>query len=110
MNMLDCRIVDYDKQHVAYHLSKQMLYQTTRLLALELAPGIRVNGVAPGLILPPSGEEAAFLEARKQTNPLYRVGSESDVVDAVRLLISNEFITGQVIFVDGGRHLRGSVY
>ncbi len=110
VNLLDCRMVDYDRGHVSYHLSKQMLYQITRMLAVELAPGIRVNGVAPGMILPPPGEGPEYLEERRKFNPLHEVGSEEAVLDAVHLLITSDFITGQVIFVDGGRHLKGSVY
>jgi pteridine reductase len=110
INMLDCRMIDYDRRHVSYHLSKQMLYHLTRMLALELAPAVRVNGVAPGLILPPPGEGPEYLEERRKFNPLRGVGSAEAVVDAVHLLVSGDFITGQVVFVDGGRHLRGSVY
>lgn len=110
VNLLDCRIVDYDRRHVAYHLSKRMLFSLTRMLAVELAPRIKVNAVAPGLILPPPGEDESFLARHADTNPLGRHGSEADVADAVVMLAANGFITGQVIFVDGGRHLRGHFY
>jgi pteridine reductase len=53
VNILDSRITDYDSLHVPYHLSKQMLFSLTRMLSQELAPGFRVNAVAPGAILPP---------------------------------------------------------
>jgi pteridine reductase len=106
VNLLDSRIKSYDKAHAAYHLSKQMLFSLTRTLAVELAPGIRVNGVAPGLILPPNGEDVSYLEKMKHTNPLGRYGSPDHVTETVKFLINSEFITGQVIYVDGGRHLR----
>jgi hypothetical protein len=110
INFLDCRIVDYDRQHAAYHLSKRMLFALTRMLALELAPGIKVNAVAPGLVLPPPGEDEGFLRREAHTNPLNRHGTVADVAAAVLFLLANSFVTGQVIYVDGGRHMKGRVY
>ena len=110
VNLLDSRINSYDKTHAAYHLSKRMLYDITRMLALELSPGIRVNGVAPGLILPPAGADEGYLETHKTENPLKRHGSPEEIAEAVLFLADAPFITGQVIYVDGGRHLNSSVY
>jgi hypothetical protein len=110
INLLDSRMNAYDSTHVAYHLSKRMLYDITRLLALELAPTIRVNGVAPGLILPPAGEDEGYLDRNKKENPLNRHGSVEEIADAVLYLARSPFVTGQVIYVDGGRHLLSSVY
>ena len=110
VNMLDARMVEYDAEHVAYHLSKRMLFSLTRMLALELAPRIRVNGVAPGLILPPEGKDESYLQAMAQSVPLHQHGRPADVVRAVMFLLRSPFITGQVIYVDGGRHLRGRMY
>ena len=110
VNFLDARVVDYDGAHVAYHLSKRMLFSLTRMMALEFAPRVRVNAVAPGLILPPEGEDAAYLERMASTNPLNRHGDAAHVTEAVLFLLRNDFVTGQVVFVDGGRHLRGSLY
>jgi len=110
VSFLDARIVDYDHEHVPYHLSKRMLLSLTRMMALDLAPRIRVNAVAPGLILPPEGEDAAYLERLAPTAPLHRHGDAEHVTEAVLFLLRNDYITGQVVFVDGGRHLRGNVY
>jgi len=110
INFLDTRIAEYDRKHAAYHLSKRMLHAVTRMLASELAPDIRVNAVAPGLILPPPGEEEAYLRNLAGTNPLQRHGSPADVVRAVRYLLQSDFVTGQVLYLDGGANMRGAMY
>jgi len=110
VNFLDTMVADYDRKHVPYHLSKRMLYSLTRLMAVEFAPEVRVNAVAPGLILPPEGKDAAYLESLAHTNPLRRCGGVADINEAVLFLLRSRFVTGQVIFVDGGRHLLGSMY
>lgn len=110
VNFLDCRIADYDREHAAYHLSKRMLFTLTRMMAVEFAPAIRVNAVAPGLILPPAGKDESYSQSLAPTNPLGKAGNLGDVVAAVLFLLESGFITGQVIYVDGGRHLRGAMY
>lgn len=110
VNMLDCMIADYDRKHLAYHLSKRMLHTLTRIMAVELAPSIRVNGVAPGLVLPPAGKDESYLAGLASTNPLNRYGSTDDVTAAILYLLKSDFVTGQVIYVDGGRNLRGNMY
>jgi NAD(P)-dependent dehydrogenase (short-subunit alcohol dehydrogenase family) len=79
------------------------------MLAIELAPKIRVNAIAPGLILPPPNETEEYLKRLSKTNPLQTYGNVNDVVEAVIFLLKSNFITGQVIFVDGGRFLLGSI-
>ena len=110
INFLDSRIVEYDAQHAAYHISKRSLFTITRMLALEFAPSIRVNAVAPGLILPPEGKDINYLKEHAQNNPLKCYGDPQDIADAVLFLIRSSFITGQVIFVDGGYHIKGCTY
>jgi hypothetical protein len=110
VNLLDCRVADYDAKHAAYHLSKRMLLSLTRMSALEFAPRVRVNAVAPGLVLPPPGESVSYLERLSHTNPLRTYGSPKDVAEAVLFLVRSPFITGQVLYVDGGRHMNRTVY
>jgi len=110
INLLDTRVTTYDRQHASYHLSKRMLLTLTRMLALELAPQIAVNAVAPGLILPPAGEDESYLEKFAHCNPQNRYGDPQDVADAVLFLLHSSFITGQVIYVDGGYHMKGHTY
>jgi len=105
INILDTRVVGYDFNNFAYYLSKRMLEVLTKSMALKLAPGITVNGIAPGLILPPVGKDYAYLEQKKDTVPLKKVGSPSDIVEAVLFLVRSDFVTGQVVYVDGGKHL-----
>jgi NAD(P)-dependent dehydrogenase (short-subunit alcohol dehydrogenase family) len=110
VNLLDSRVRDYDQQHVPYHLSKRALMSLTRMLAMELAPAIAVNAVAPGLILAPRGEDEDYLTRLAHTNPLQRHGDPKDVAEAVLFLVQSHFITGQIIYVDGGRHMKGHFY
>lgn len=110
VNLLDTRVTVYDRKHVSYHLSKRMLLTLTRMLAIELAPAIAVNAVAPGLILPPAGEDESYLEKLAHCNPLHRYGDPTDVTEAVLFLLGSRFVTGQVIYVDGGYHMKGHMY
>jgi NAD(P)-dependent dehydrogenase (short-subunit alcohol dehydrogenase family) len=110
VNLLDSRIRGYDTEHAAYYLGKRMLFDLTRMMALEFAPRIRVNAVAPGLILPPPGKDEAYLEHLAPKNPLHRIGTVEGVIDAILFLLRSDYVTGQVIFVDGGRHLKGDRY
>jgi NAD(P)-dependent dehydrogenase (short-subunit alcohol dehydrogenase family) len=110
VNLLDTRVMVYDREHVSYHISKRMLLTLTQMLALELAPRIAVNAIAPGLILPPEGEDQSYLERLAHANPLHRCGDPADVTDALLFLVSSRFVTGQVVYVDGGYHMKGHLY
>jgi len=107
INLLDCRVRDYDRGHVSYSLSKKLLSYLTEMMAVEFAPYIRVNGVAPGIILPEPGKGSEYIEKLKLSNPLEKWGSVDDVTRTVLFLLESDFITGQVIFVDGGRFIKG---
>ena len=110
VNFLDTRILDYDKIHASYHLSKRLLASLTRMMAIEYARKLRVNAVAPGLILPPPGKGMDDLKEMGRELPLKTHGTEEDITSTVLFLLENPFVTGQVIYVDGGRHLRGNIY
>jgi pteridine reductase len=105
LNILDTRISGSDPAHLGYILSKQVLATLTEVMAREFAPGITVNGIAPGLILPPPGKDQHYLEARAKELPLKRHGGPGDIAEAALYLLSSAFVTGQLIFVDGGQHL-----
>ena len=106
VNLLDSRIRGYDWNHVGYILAKQVLAVLTRMCALHYAPGILVNAVSPGLILPPPGQDESYIERLAYTVPLYRHGDPQDIADAVLYLLRSDFLSGEVIYVDGGRHLK----
>jgi pteridine reductase len=106
VNLVDSRTHDFDWTHVAYILSKHVLDVLTRVTALRYAPNITVNGVAPGLILPPPGEDQGYIDRLTHTVPLKRHGSPEDTAEAVVYLLKSNFLTGEVINVDGGRHLK----
>jgi pteridine reductase len=96
------------RNYAAYGMSKAALAHLTEVLALELAPSIRVNGGAPGTVLPPEDMDAATLERLRARIPQGRFGSPADVVEAVRFLVAGpRFITGQILAVDGGRSVEG---
>jgi hypothetical protein len=109
INILDTRVAGYDFNHFAYYLSKRMLEILTRSMALKLAPNITVNAIAPGLILPPEGKDYTYLEQQKDTVPLKKYGSVSDIVETVIFLLRSDFVTGQIVYVDGGKHLTQTI-
>lgn len=105
INLLDTNIVRNKTSHFGYLLSKKMLFEFTKMAAVELGPYIRVNGICPGLILAPSGKEHKYLERRAEKLPLKKVGNISNITKSVQFLIENDFLTGEVIFNDGGEQL-----
>jgi pteridine reductase len=105
VNLLDRRIASLDASCVPYILSKKSLAEFTKIAALELAPGIRVNGIAPGAVLPPPGKGKKYLHDNAGPVPLKRHVTPREVAEAVVFLLQSESITGQIIYVDGGQNL-----
>lgn len=107
VNLLDIYAERPLKDHTVYVMAKAALLMMTLSLARELAPEIRVNGVAPGAVLwPEQGKSPAERESLLRATPLQRSGEPEDVAEAVRwLLMDARYTTGQVIRVDGGRAL-----
>jgi 2-amino-4-hydroxy-6-hydroxymethyldihydropteridine diphosphokinase len=102
VNILDNKIAYNQFHYAAYLSSKKALAELTRMAALEFAPTIRVNGVAPGVVLPASERAQTYLEWRRAAIPTNKLGAPSNVCDAVACLLENSFINGQILFVDGG--------
>ncbi|GJM16034.1 MAG: short chain dehydrogenase [Thermodesulfobacteriota bacterium] len=105
INMLDMRINKIETQHFSYNLSKKALRDFTLMAAKELGPKIRVNGICPGPILPPPDKDIKYLEKIAENTPLKKPGNPDYIIDAVKYILDNPFVTGQYLFVDGGQHL-----
>ena len=107
INIIDIHADRPLKGYSVYTIAKAGLAALTRSLALELAPRVRVNGVAPGAIAWP--DDGQFDESERArivaTTPLGRVGSPQDIAQAVHFLACAPYITGQIIAVDGGRSI-----
>lgn len=104
INLLDWRATQPGADHFAYTVSKAALAAMTRSLAISLAPNISVNGLALGAILPPEGS-GPNPEIVKRI-PAGRWGNPDEVGHAlVFLLAGTAYVTGEIIYVDGGRHL-----
>ncbi len=105
INILDWRAQRPGADHLVYTATKAALSSVTKSLALQLAPLIQVNGVAPGAILPPE-DRTNWHEQRAITSiPLKRTGSPKALVDAVNFLLDSNFITGEILNVTGGEEL-----
>ena len=106
VNLVDIYAEQPLPDHPIYSMSKAALTAMTKALARDLAPDVRVNGVAPGAILwPDAGKSAADQQRIVDRTPLKRMGRPEDVADAVLWLLRAPFVTGEIVRVDGGRHL-----
>lgn len=102
VNILDLVLYEPWRDFTAHAMGKTALLALTRQLALELAPGVRVNAVAPGAVLAPEYLSEERRAAIAQRNLLGRWGRAEDVAEAVVFLARSDFITGEVLVVDGG--------
>ena len=105
VNLLDGCVWNYPPDFTSYTVSKAGLWTLTQALAKELAPRIRVNAVGPGPALPSRGESQAAFERTTDRLPLGRGTSPGEVAEAVRFILGAPAMTGQMIALDGGRHL-----
>jgi pteridine reductase len=106
VNIADLAGLEAWPAYIPHGITKAGVIQMTRALARTLAPAIRVNAIAPGAVLLPEDwrpEDAAHLV---RTTPLARLGSPADVAQAVLYLIEADYVTGDTLIVDGGRHVR----
>ena len=106
VNIADLAAFETWPAYVPHTITKAAIVQMTRGLAHALAPEVRVNAVAPGVALLPEGWSEADAEHLRRTTPLQRLGTPEEVAQAVVYLLEADFVTGEVIRVDGGRHVR----
>ena len=106
VNIADLAAFETWKAYIPHAITKAGIVQMTRGLAHALAPKIRVNAVAPGSVLLPEGWTQDQADKLISTTPLKRLGSAEDVAQAVMYLICADYVTGETIIVDGGRHVR----
>lgn len=105
VNMLDTKVVKNEGGHAAYLLAKKTLAELTRMAALDFAPDIRINGVAPGPVLPPPRKGNDYLKDIVENTPLKKQVAVDDIASSVSFLLNNLSVTGQIIFCDSGSHL-----
>jgi pteridine reductase len=106
VNIADLAAFETWPAYIPHGLTKAGVVQMTHALARVLAPEVRVNAIAPGVVLLPDGWSDADAERLRSTTPLARLGTPDDVAAAMLYLIDAGFVTGEVITVDGGRHIR----
>ncbi|MEO6527411.1 MAG: SDR family oxidoreductase [Gemmatimonadaceae bacterium] len=106
VNIADLAAFESWPAYVPHGMTKAAVVQMTRAMARALAPAVRVNAVAPGVVLLPEGWSEEDAEHLQRTTPLARLGAPEDVAQAVVYLLEAEYVTGEVIRVDGGRHIR----
>jgi NAD(P)-dependent dehydrogenase (short-subunit alcohol dehydrogenase family) len=109
VNLLDQRIAAPSKAYFSYTLSKLALAAATELLAAALAPQVRVNGIAPGLTLISGDQSEADFERLIDRTPLGKGSSPEAIARALIYLLDSDVVTGQILYVDGGRRLTGRV-
>lgn len=106
VNILDQRIASPNADQFSYTLSKLALAEATTILARQFAPHVRVSAVAPGLTLPTPDYDAARMARAAARMPLELLAEPAEIAEAVVYLARARAVTGQVLFVDGGAHLR----
>lgn len=107
VNILDERIRKNIPAFAAYSTSKSALESLTRLAAVEWGATIRVNAIAPGLILPPKGESDEYLKRKAKNIPVKEYGNVADIQRALIYLLDSPFVNGDTLFVDGGESKSG---
>lgn len=105
INFVDTRISTNKSSHAAYSLSKKGLWELTKMAALEFAPAIRVNAIAPGVTLPPEDKDENYLNKLAENIPMKKPGGVAPILKSVDFILRNDHLTGQLIYADGGENL-----
>lgn len=105
INLVDTRITTNKPDYAAYSLSKKGLWELTKMAAVEFAPDIRVNAIAPGLTLAPEGKSEDYLWKLAGNIPMKEPVGLDPIVKSMDYILNNEYLTGQLLFADGGENL-----
>jgi NAD(P)-dependent dehydrogenase (short-subunit alcohol dehydrogenase family) len=105
INFVDTRIVTNQSNFAAYSISKKALWEMTKMAALEFGPQIRVNAIAPGLILPPEEKGGEYLLKLSERIAMKRPGGLEPILKSLDYILNNDYLTGQLLFCDGGENL-----
>jgi NAD(P)-dependent dehydrogenase (short-subunit alcohol dehydrogenase family) len=105
INILDERVWNLTPHFISYTLSKAGLWTLTQVMAMALAPRIRVNGIGPGPTLPSPRQSEEQFRRQLEAMPLGRGTSPEEIAQAVKFILSAPAMTGQMIALDGGQHL-----
>lgn len=105
INIIDNKVAYHQYPYAAYLLSKKSLVEMTRMAALEFAPRLRINGIAPGVVLPASQRTNDYIQWRIEGIPINHQGNPAHLVQALHYLLDNDFVAGQILFVDGGESI-----
>ncbi|AHW59642.1 NAD(P)-dependent dehydrogenase, short-chain alcohol dehydrogenase family [Draconibacterium orientale] len=105
INFVDTRITANASNFAAYSIAKKALWELTKMAALEFAPDIRVNAIAPGVTLPPEDEDEDYLENLAQGIPMKKPGGVEPILKSLDYILENNHLTGQLLFADGGENL-----
>jgi NAD(P)-dependent dehydrogenase (short-subunit alcohol dehydrogenase family) len=105
INIIDERVLHLTPNYFSYTLSKSALWTATQTLAQSLAPRIRVNAIGPGPTLPEAGQTEAQFQRTLAPLPLARGATPDEIADGVLYLLGAGALTGQMLALDGGRHL-----
>lgn len=106
INLVDIHALRPLADHPAYGAAKAGLISLTKSAALDLAPRVRANAIAPGAILLPEQEGDEYEQALTGNVPLARMGNPTDIAEAALFLATAPYVTGQIVAVDGGRTLK----
>jgi NAD(P)-dependent dehydrogenase (short-subunit alcohol dehydrogenase family) len=105
INFIDANASKYKTNYADYLMTKKALAEFTKMAAVQWGPRIRVNGIAPGMILAPVNNQRDDRQKRATKIPLQKVGKPANILQSLGFLLGNDYVTGQIIANDGGESL-----